>query len=287
MIETLRPAADPQSPIYQEIETLIKKKSLDEHIVVTGPADKKGVLSCYLHHVPDMKPLSAIVIVIRELSAYLEDARINRQKEINQAMIKAQDHERNELSKELNENVNQLLSSAMVLLSSVNMDGTEDDHLYFRKSRQYLDQVIREIRKLSRSLNTSIIEEVGLKPPVQEVISNLQAALSIEVKLEYDDSLDEILSYQQKLTIYRIIQEQVKNIIRHSRAGKATIALRKANGMASLRIQDDGIGFDTENLRSGLGLINIRNRVDGCQGVLRVLSSPSRGCTLEVEIPIV
>ena len=149
-----------------------------------------------------------------------------------------------------------------------------------------MDRVIQEIRKLSRSLNTSMIEEVGLKPPVEEVIGNLQATLSIEVTLEYDDSLDEILSYPQKLTFYRIIQEQVKNIVRHSRAGKAMIILGKSNGVVSLRIKDDGIGFDMQNLRSGLGLINMRNRVEGCQGVLRILSSPSNGCTLEVDIPV-
>jgi PAS domain S-box-containing protein len=312
-IEHLQPAGNGQQSIYHELERLIIKKSLDEHIVVTGPAGKSALLSCYLHKVPEMKPLSAVVIIIRDLTEYLHDARgrevmfrsflntssnpcwisdedgkmiyinqqardlwnisddyqyrsvhdlfpaniaekylssdrqvlesgqafntygesagryfmvhkfqldvpyakklvggqaiditaekeaqeqlifqkANEQKQINQAMIAAQDHERNELSKELHENVNQMLSSAMVLLSSVQVNGSEEDQAYFDKSKQYLDRVIQEIRRLSRSLNTSVIEEVGLQTPVQEVITNMKSAIAIDVQLEFDQLLEE------------------------------------------------------------------------------------------------
>jgi PAS domain S-box-containing protein len=426
-IEFLHPAGNGQQSIYHELERLIRKKSLDEHIVVTGPAGKTALLSCYLHKVPEMKPLSAVVIIIRELAEYLQDAsgrevmfrsflntssspgwisdedgkmiyinqaardlyrisddyqyksvhdlfpapvaedyiasdqlvlqsgealnqvvqskygegagryymvhkflldvpytkklvggqaiditaekeaqeqiireitekkrleaellhqKANEQKQINLAMIEAQDHERNELSKELHENVNQMLSSAMVLMSSVNVGGSEEDQAYFEKSKQYLDRVLQEIRKLSRSLNTSVIEEVGLKTPVEEVISNMKSVLSIDVQLDFDSFLEDVLTYEQKLTAYRIVQEHTNNIIRHSRAGKAIISLLGNEEQLVLRIQDDGVGFDLDKTGRGLGLINIRNRVETHNGTLNIETSPSNGCLLEVIIPV-
>jgi len=427
-IEHLWPAGTSYRPIYQELERLIRKKSLDEHIVVSGPAGKLGLLSCYLHKVPEMKPLSAVVIIIRELTEYLHDARgrevmfrsfLNNssnpswisdedgkiiymnpaarnllaisddyqykslhdllppsmtenylasdrevlrkgealsfvhtheygehagryfmvhkflldvpyakklvggqaiditaeklaqeqiiteikakkrlqaellrrkereQQQITQAMIVAQDQERNELSKELHENVNQMLSSAMVLLSSVKMNGSEDDKIYFEKSKQYLDKVIQEIRRLSRSLNTSVIEEVGLKVALEEVINNIRSVTSMEVQLEFDQSLEEVLSYEQKLTAYRIIQHHTNNIIQHARAGKILISLRGDEEQLELRITDDGVGFDMDKTRRGLGFINIRNRVEAHGGAFTIETFPSNGCVLEVTIPLI
>jgi signal transduction histidine kinase len=222
----------------------------------------------------------------KRLEAELLRQKANEQKQVNQAMIEAQDHERNELSKELHENVNQMLSSAMVLMSSVNVGGSEEDRAYFEKSKQYLDRVIQEIRKLSRSLNTSVIEEVGLKTPVEEVISNMRSVISIDVQLDFDSFLEDVLTYEQKLTAYRIVQEHTNNIIRHSRAGKAIISLRGNEEQLVLRIQDDGVGFDLDKTGRGLGLINIRNRVEAHNGTLNIETSPSNGCLLEVIIPV-
>jgi PAS domain S-box-containing protein len=426
-IEFLQPVGQDRKSIYHELERLIVKKSLDEHIVVTGPSGKTALLSCYLHKVPEMKPLSAVVIIIRELAEYLHDARgrevmfrsflntssnpgwisdedgkiiyinqearelwkisddyqyknvadlfpasiaedfiasdrqvlengqalnkavqfaygdsagryymvhkfqldvpyakklvggqaiditaekeaqeqiiremtekkrleaellsqkANEQKQVNLAMIVAQDHERNELSKELHENVNQMLSSAMVLLSSVPASGSEEDKLYFEKSKDYLHRVINEVRRLSRSLNTSVIEEVGLKTPIEEVIGNMESAIPVQVKLEFDPSLEEQLSYEQKHTVYRILQDHTNNIIKHSKAKKASISLSGKENQLVLRIEDDGIGFDLENTKRGLGFINIRNRVEAHNGSMHLSSAPSKGCVLEVIIPL-
>lgn len=427
-IEYLRPEGSSRLSIYSELERLIIKKSLDEHIVVTTPSGKTALLSCYLHKVPEMKPLSAVVIIIRDLAEYLQDARgrevmfrsflntssnpgwisdedgkliyinqrarelwkvsddyqykslhdlfpkhiaeeflrtdkqvlesgqslemafqskygesegryymmhkflldvpyakklvggqainitaekeaqgqiikemtekkrleaellnqkANEQKQINQAMIAAQDHERNELSKELHENVNQMLSSAMMLLSSVQVDGNEEDKIYFEKSKEYLDRVIQEIRKMSRSLNTSVIEEVGLWTPLDEVISNMRSAIPIHVTLEFDTALEKQLNFDQKLTVHRIVQEHAKNIIKHSNAGNSIIALQRNGKDLVMRISDDGNGFDQTQTGKGLGFINIRNRAEAHNGSMTVQSAPSKGCVLEVIIPII
>jgi signal transduction histidine kinase len=180
-----------------------------------------------------------------------------------------------------------MLSSAMVLLSSVQAGGNEDDRVYFEKSKEYLDRVIQEVRKLSRSLNTSVIEEVGLKTPLEEVIANMQSLMSIEVKLVFDQALEKQLNFDQKLTVHRIVQEHTKNIIRHSRAGKALISLQRDGKNLVLQISDNGVGFDETNTGKGLGFINIRNRAEAHNGNMQIKSSPSNGCVLEVVIPII
>jgi len=146
--------------------------------------------------------------------------------------------------------------------------------------------VIQEIRRLSRSLNTSVIEEVGLKTPVEEVILNMRSAMSIDVQLQFDHFLEDVLSYEQKLTAYRIIQEHTRNIVRHSRAGKAIISLRGNEEQLVLRIEDSGAGFDMDKTRRGLGFISIRNRVEAHNGSMHLSTSPSNGCVLEVRIPL-
>jgi len=94
------------------------------------------------------------------------------------------------------------------------------------------------------------------------------------------------MTFEQKLTAYRIIQEQIRNIVKHSRAGKAVISLQRENENLVLRIEDDGIGFDDRQTWNGLGLINISNRVEAHKGIMRIQSSPSKGCVIEAVIPI-
>ncbi len=85
-------------------------------------------------------------------------------------MIAGQEYERNEISKELHDNVNQILSSAIILLSTAKGNGDEQDQL-LGKTSQYINLAIQEIRKISKSLNSSIIKEVGFIDPVEDIIT--------------------------------------------------------------------------------------------------------------------
>ena len=221
----------------------------------------------------------------RKLEAELAQQKEKERLRINQAMIAGQEYERNEISKELHDNVNQILSSAMILLSTAKGNGDEQDSL-IGKTTQYINLAIQEIRKISKSLNSSIINEVGFIDPVEDIIKNMQLVRPMVVDFEFDPELEEELTHDVQLMLYRIIQEQTNNIMRYAEAGYVRIAIDKSDDRLSLIIQDNGKGFDPTKQTKGIGLLNILNRAETLGGTLTIDTKPMGGCRLEVQIPV-
>jgi signal transduction histidine kinase len=114
----------------------------------------------------------------------------------------------------------------------------------------------------------------------------MKAFQRIETKFNYDQKLDKILSDDQKLMIFRILQEQTNNIIKYADAKNVNISLKEENNSIYLSITDDGKGFDTSVQSKGIGFINIYNRVDAFGGEVKLISSPGSGCTIEIVFPL-
>lgn len=237
------------------------------------------------------KPVRAIGIVHditekRKLEARLLKQKIQKQKEVSRAIIAAQDHERNELSKELHDNVNQLLATANLFL---NMPETENknrnENVFLEKTRLYLKEAIEEIRKISKSLNSSAVEERGLFEPINSILGNLNLCQKIITDIEFDQSLEKQLSSALKIMIYRIVQEQTNNIIKYAEATKVSISIKRKENILHLEITDNGKGFDPKQSGKGIGLVNIHNRVGAFNGKLHIHSTPGNGCRLEIAIP--
>jgi PAS domain S-box-containing protein len=222
----------------------------------------------------------------RKLEAELELQKEKERLRINQAMIAGQEYERNEISKELHDNVNQILSSAMILLSTAKGQGDEQDQL-LGKTSQYINLAIQEIRKISKSLNSSIIKEVGFIDPVEDIIKNMQLVRPVVVDFECDPELEMELAHDVQLMLYRIIQEQTNNIMRYAEAGYVRIAIEKIDNALTLVILDNGKGFDAAKPTKGIGLLNILNRAETLGGTLTIDTKPMGGCRLEVQIPLV
>jgi two-component system NarL family sensor kinase len=180
--------------------------------------------------------------------------------------------------------VNQILSSASILLSAVKGNGHEIDPL-LDKTHNYIELAIQEIRKISRSLNSSMISEVGLAEPVREIIENMRLMQLMDVDFEYDKTLEDILPPDMQLMLYRIIQEQTNNIIRYAQASRVVIAITKTDDAVHLVIEDNGKGFDLKKTVKGIGLINIRNRVEVACGQLQIITEPGAGCRMVIGIP--
>jgi PAS domain S-box-containing protein len=221
----------------------------------------------------------------RKLEAELAEQKEKERIQINQAMIAGQDHERNEISKELHDNVNQILSSAAILLSASKENPSEQWNL-IEKTSQYLHLAIEEIRKISKSLNSSVIKEVGLQEPVEDIIKCMELAQHVAVEFDYDPSLEDELSYDLQLMLYRIIQEQTNNILRYAEASHVLISIRKIAGCLTLIVQDDGKGFDKNKQPKGIGLINILNRAQTFGGTMYIDTKPMNGCRLVVRVPL-
>jgi PAS domain S-box-containing protein len=239
----------------------------------------------------DKKPVRAIGVIQditekKQLEAKLLKQGIKKQKEISQAMIAAQDRERNELSKELHDNINQILTTVGLLLDYVKDGEDEEKEALMEKSRQYVKLAIEEIRKVSKSLNTSIVQEAGLLKPVQEIICNLKLSHRFTVNFDYDPALEHTLSAELKLMIYRIIQEQTNNIVKHAKATEVSVSIKQKANLLYLFIYDNGLGFDLKIPRKGIGLTNMRTRVDTFNGSMQIITTPGRGCHIKIVVPL-
>jgi two-component system sensor histidine kinase UhpB len=221
----------------------------------------------------------------KKLEKELSSKKLDEQKVITGITIRAQEKERNELGKELHDNINQILATAKMYLGLKRSNSTEADDL-IERSYEAVNSAIEEIRKLSKTLVAPSLRKMNLGKAIEELVENvnLTQVLQIEFINEIDGSPD--LDKNRELMIYRVVQEQIHNILKHAKAKKAVIILKADAENVYLSVADDGIGFDTKKEIAGIGLNNIGSRVEFYSGQLKITSSPGRGCLLQITIPV-
>ena len=218
----------------------------------------------------------------RSLQQELIDQKVKHTHEMAQCIINAHEAERKKLAEELHDNVNQLLGVVKLYVehAQVDLPGKND---ILKKSAEYLDLVIREIRQLSKSLTPPTLSLNGLVASISDMISSIEQARNIRIDLntlQFDETL---LSSPKQLMTYRIIQEQLNNVLKHSQADHVSIQLSQSGGVVHLVINDNGVGFDSQQMKQGLGLNNIRSRLEIVRGNMHIESQPGGGCTLMVD----
>lgn len=210
--------------------------------------------------------------------------KIEEQKKIIRAVLKAQEVERNKIGQELHDNVNQLLSSIRLYLGMID-DVSAPKKDILDKIKEYLDLAIDELRVLGRAQVTPP-RKFNLKELVDELCTNISENTSVKTKFHCNVAEHLHIDEDLKLNIYRIVQEQTNNIIKYAGASKATISVHEQNGFAHVLIMDNGKGFDTFIKRKGIGLSNIANRIESYNGEMHIESSPGNGCKIEMTIPL-
>ena len=222
----------------------------------------------------------------KKLEAQLLHEQVQKEKMVNQAIILAQEKERNRISGELHDNVNQLLMSAKLHIN-VAKNRAEGETELLDKATQYLLMAVEEIRSLSKKLNTSVITNIGLQNSIDEIAASMLLLKNIKLVSFIKAESAAKMSPDQQMMVYRILQEQSNNILKYSEAKEAVISLKEVNKNFELIISDSGKGFDKNERKSnGIGFINIFNRVDAYNGNVEIITSPGNGCTLLIHFPI-
>ncbi|MDQ6902675.1 MAG: response regulator [Bacteroidota bacterium] len=235
----------------------------------------------------------AIAIDVTEkilLEGKLLAQKIDEQKKITKAVISAQEEERSEIGIELHDNVNQLLAaSKLYLIHCLNNPADYKDSIL--KTQEFISQAMEELRKLSHALvGPDKNKTVSLIDSLEKLVKDIAAVKKIKIHLNYcsngKEEIEERLAEGLKLNIYRIVQEQLNNIIKHADASVAKIDLSKDENQLLINIHDNGKGFFPEASRNGIGLINIKNRAEMFNGKFDIISSPGNGCTVSIVFKI-
>lgn len=221
----------------------------------------------------------------KRLQDELEKQKLDRQRQITEATIRAQEKERRELGRELHDNINQILTTSKIYIEMA-MEEPEIREEVLGKSYQYVSNAIDEIRSLSKSLVPPSLGDIGLKEAITDLINNLNQAQKIHIIFKTYGLKGVFIDNDLKLMTYRIVQEQINNVLKHSKASSAEISISVVRKNLNIIIRDDGIGFDQARRGRGIGLNNIMSRAELHHGSVLIDSSPGNGCSLKVSIPI-
>ncbi|MCR6722524.1 MAG: sensor histidine kinase [Chitinophagaceae bacterium] len=209
--------------------------------------------------------------------------RLREQNLIIRAHMEGQEKERQVISAELHDSINQQLSTAKIYLDYAKANENERDELIGR-SADVVTRAIQEIRALCYSLTPVGLKDMGLEEAVEDLCLSYSSVGKL--KTEYHYGLGGIsLTEDLQFVIYRVIQEQMNNIARHAEAEFVRIEMDYEAGNIIVLISDDGKGFDLVTVKEGLGFANMRNRLSVYKGKLEVDTAPGQGCRLLVKIP--
>ncbi len=277
---------------YQPIKDFVKEALADEsfstnkvwrHISKTGEELFMQISSTRINYKghPSIMAISIDITEKVKLEQQLIKEKELREQEITRAVISAQEKEREEIGRELHDNVNQILASSRLYLGLVKSNGNAYKS-FLEESDLLIDSAIREIRQLSHTLIPPAMTEASLEKSINSLITIVQDGSGIVVEKNLDKMDSSLLSEQLKLTIYRILQEQMNNILKYSKATKVCLQIEQLADQLVLQIADNGIGFDINQKTGGVGLLNIRTRASLVNGVVTINSSPGNGCQLQV-----
>jgi signal transduction histidine kinase len=202
-------------------------------------------------------------------------------------VVAGQELERRRLARELHDETGQALTSILLGLRAVEeSQGTEEMRRAASDLRVLVVATLQDVRRLAVQLRPKALDDFGLAPALERLAQTFAEATELHVDVEARLG-DERLPAEVETTLYRIVQEALTNIVKHAEATSVSILLLRRNASATVVIEDDGKGFDPENVREeGLGLLGMQERVELHDGRLTVESVPGSGTTLVAEVPV-
>ncbi len=205
------------------------------------------------------------------------------------AVLEAEENERKRIAADLHDGVGQMMSAAKMNLSSFESDlnfTTDQQKNAYEKVIALVDESCKEIRSISHQMMPNALLKSGLSSAIKEFIDKIDSTI-IKINL-HTEGLNERLDSNVETVCYRVIQECVNNVIKHSGANTLDISLIKDADGISATIEDNGKGFNTNGLEKyeGIGLKNIRSRIQYLKGTVDFDSAPGKGTLVAIHVPL-
>jgi signal transduction histidine kinase len=223
------------------------------------------------------------------------DARARIRRELLAREIKVQEEERRRIARELHDEVGQSLTGLIMSLDALEQtiptDGGERSHLrrYLTEARDIASGTLQEIRRVIFDLRPTLLDDLGLAAAVDWYAKTSLSKAGIQ-PIVRANGLDSRLPQQLEVALYRLVQEAVANVIKHSYARQCTVSLTGSNGAVETVVEDDGRGFDPDKIsRAGeehLGIVGMQERVRSLGGQFAIDSQPGGGTRVHIRIPL-
>ena len=225
----------------------------------------------------------------------IESERILRQNEndlrrLAGRLISAQEEERSHLARELHDDLAQRLAVFAIDVGKleqqlIGQSAPVQEELH--EMKKDIVKISQDIHSLSRQLHPSILDDLGLVKAVESECTNFSKREGIDIVFNHEN-ISTVIPNDVSLSLYRIIQEGLRNISKHACANHISVSLRGVDHYVLLSVQDDGIGFDSAEVKGkpGLGLSSIRERVRLIHGELSIQSQPEKGTLITVRVPL-
>ena len=241
----------------------------------------------------------ALLMIIAGISLYhrkkvqtkleLQQAIMKQQDLATKSIIEAEEKERKRIAADLHDGVGQMMSAAKMNLSVFETElpfANEAQKKSFENVMDLIDESCKEIRNVSHQMMPNALLKLGLASAVKEFIDKIDTRV-IKVSL-HTEGLNEPIDNNTETVLYRVIQECVNNVLKHSGADHLDISLLKDTNSISVTIEDNGKGFDcSDKLKfEGIGLKNIISRITYLKGTIDFDSSPGKGTLVAMHVPL-
>jgi two-component system, NarL family, sensor histidine kinase UhpB len=248
---------------------------VDVAISAAALRDPSNALLGVMEIFSDISRLKAVESELTQRAADLEA--------LSARLVAAQEDERTRVSREIHDELGQLLTAAMIEISSMT---PEQFAQRVPRALELLERTIESVRRIAADLRPALLDELGLVAAVENEVARFQERTGIECELSIRPA-SLVLDAERSTVVFRVVQEALTNVARHAEASRVEVRLRQSRKETLLQIRDDGAGIDRAAVQSGrsLGLIGIRERVRRVGGTVDIEGVPGRGTIFTVRIP--
>jgi len=227
-----------------------------------------------------VREIDRLAASFRRLLGRIED----EQRRSGRLAMRAQEEERRRLARDLHDEVNQALTAILLRLEALSQAAPPELSEEVGELKRLVNQAMNELLKLARQLRPTALDDHGLLPAISGQVRSFTAQTGIRAELKAPRELPP-LPPDHEIAVYRVAQEALANVARHSAASRVDIDLSAGDGAVELQVCDDGRGFDVTATHDGLGLDGMAERARLVGGELTIDSRPSGGTTLRLRLP--
>jgi len=212
----------------------------------------------------------------------------NNLRRLSNRLVQAQEGERRALSRELHDEVGQMMTALGIELGNIeDLRGNSDVEAFqlrLEDAKRLNADAMRAIRDLAMGLRPSMLDDLGLEAALEWQGREFSRHTGVPATVRVEGALDG-LSDSQRTCIYRVVQEALTNCARHAKASNVLVSVTAKGKEVAVVVQDDGVGFSSRSSMRGLGLLGIQERVSALEGKVKISSEPMRGTTIRVSLP--